>query len=211
MIRAEGLRADAGGRWILQSATLTVEAGQVVIVTGPNGSGKSLLARALMGLAPASGKVTVNGVPVKSARGRRMVGYLPQGASLYDYLTVAENLQFFSAMAGVVWRSRAKVVADLLELVGLKSLAEAEAARLSPGQRQRLAFARALAGDPPALVLDEPLAGLDAEGRAELRDLLGTLAQMGKAMLILTGDPDGIAHDRMLFLEHGRLLGGVLA
>lgn len=211
MIRAEGLSFAAGGRWLLSGATFTVEAGRVVLITGANGSGKSLLARGLMGLAPVSGKVTVNGVEARSSRGRRLMGYLPQSASLYEYLTVAENLKFFAAMAGVSWRSRSKVVADLLELMGLKGHANTEAARLSPGQRQRLAVARALSGDPPALVLDEPLAGLDAEGRTELKHLLGELAQMGKAILILTGDPDGIAHDRMLTLENGLLKGGVLA
>lgn len=208
MIRAEGLFL-AGG--LIRSATLSVEPGQVVVVTGPNGSGKSLLAAALVGLTPAGGKVTVNGLPVTRAKGRRLVGYLPQGHSLYSFMTVAENLTFFAAMAGVPWRGRAKVVADLLELVGLRGLAGIEAARLSPGQRQRLAVARALAGDPPALVLDEPLAGLDAEGRGELRHLIGELARMGKAILILAGDPHDIAHDRLLLLEGGLLKGGVLA
>lgn len=207
MIRAEGLTM---GR-ILTGATLSAEAGSVLLITGANGSGKSLLARALVGLLPVSGKVTVGDIPVRSVRGRRLVGYLPQSAGLYGYLTVAENLQFFAAMAGVPWRSRSKVVGDLLELVGLSPLARQEAARLTPGQQQRLSFARALAGDPPALVLDEPLAGLDAEGRAELEHLLALLAQMGKAIIILTCDPDGIAHDRRLFLENGILKGGLLA
>lgn len=211
MIRAEGLSFATGGRWILRGATFTVEAGTVVLVTGANGVGKSLLARALVGLAPVSGKVTVNGVDVRSSRGRRLVGYLPQGASCYTYLTVAENIHFFAAVAGVPRQSRAKVAADLLELVGLYALSDHEAASLTPGQQQRLALARALAGDPPALVLDEPLAGLDAEGRADLKHLLATLAQLGKGILMLTGDPAGVPCDRMLLLENGILKGGVLA
>lgn len=211
MIRAEGISLAAGGRSILQAVTLDVAAGETVVVTGANGSGKSLLGRALLGLAPASGRVLVNGESVKWGRGRRLIGYLPQGAPLYDYLTVEESLRLFAGMAGLPWRGRQKVAADLLELFGLQQIARLEVARLSPGQRQRLALARALVGDPPALVLDEPLAGLDAGGRSELSHLLGELRQMGKAILILTGDPTGLEADRVLYLENGVLKRGVLA
>ncbi len=204
MIRADGLRLQAGGRVLLEGGSLAVAPGERVLITGPNGAGKSLLAQVLVGLSP-GGQVTVNGAPVRGSKGRRQVGYLPQGASLYGYLTVEENLSFFTGLAGLPRRAQAKVVRDLLELVGLIRLAGEEASRLTPGQRQRLAVARALAADPPALVLDDPLAGLDAEGRADLHHLLDELAAMGKAILILAGDADVLAHDRHLILADGAL------
>lgn len=211
MIRAEGISLAAGGRWILQAVTLTVGAGEVVIVTGVNGSGKSLLGRALLGLAPVAGRVTVDGRLVTSGRGRRLIGYLPQGAPLYSDLTVAESLQLFAGVAGLPGRQREKVAGDLIELVGLAGLAAVAVARLSPGQRQRLSLARALVGDPSALVLDEPLSDLDEQSKGEVLHLLAELRQMGKAILILTGDPAGLPNDRVLYLENGVLKRGVLA
>lgn len=206
MIRIEGLTVKAGGQWVLDGVTLEVAAGETLVVTGANGAGKSVLARAAAGLTAATaGRVTIDSVDIRRRKARRQVGYLPQNGGLYDYLTVAENLRFFAALAGVSWRQRKKVCTDLLELVGLGGVAETYASRLTPGQRQRLAVARALAGDPKILVLDEPLAGLDADGRADLRHLLQELAGMGKAILITTGDPDGIRYDRLVVLKGGQV------
>lgn len=212
MIRADGLWLSAGGRWVLQGISLDLGRGELAAVTGPNGAGKSLLARALAGLSPLSrGKVTVDGIDIRRRKARRMVGYLPQQCGVYDYLTVEENLRFYAAVAGVSWRQRKRVCGDLLELVGLAKAGGQEVSRLSPGQRQRLALARTLAGDPAALVLDEPLAGLDADGRADIRHLLAELAGMGKAIVVTVGDPDGLALDRRWQLAEGLLKGGEVA
>jgi heme ABC exporter ATP-binding subunit CcmA len=212
VLQVNAISVAIGGRWVLHDMSLRVENGQTVLVTGANGSGKSVLARAVAGLAPVSaGRVLVDNVDVRRRRARRQIGYLPQNCGLYEYLTVAENLRFFAALAGVPWRQRRKVCADLLELVGLGGAATLEASRLTPGQRQRLGVARTLAGDPKVLVLDEPLAGLDVDARADLRHLLGELTAMGKAILIATGDPDGLAYDRRLVLSQGQLKGGEVA
>lgn len=212
MIRADDIWLSAGGRWVLQGLSLDVGRGELVAVTGPNGAGKSLLARALAGLSPLSrGKVTVDGIDVRRRRARRMVGYLPQQCGLYDYLTVEESLRFYAALAGVSWRQRKKVCGDLLELVGLARAGGLEVSRLSPGQRQRLALARTLAGDPAALILDEPLAGLDADGRADVRHLLAELVGMGKTVVVTVGDPDGLTLHQRWHLAGGVLKGGEVA
>lgn len=204
MIRVQQLSV----RGVLHDVSLEVSSGETVVVSGTNGSGKSLLARAVAGLEPAAGSVTVGGLPASKRKARRQLGYLPQQGALYGYLTAEENLRFFAAMAGVGWRTRRKVAGELLELIGLHGLAQVEADRLTPGQRQRLAIARALAGDPRALVLDEPLAHLDADGRLEVGQMLSELTRMNKAVLITTGDPAGLAATRVLQLEGGRLKGG---
>lgn len=209
MIRAEGLWVSAGGRWVLQGLTLEARRGEIAAVTGQNGAGKSVLARALAGLEPLSaGRVLVDGTDIRRRKARRAVGYLPQQCGLYEYLTVAENLAFFAAVAGVPWRQRRKVCGDLLELVGIAGLATAGVAHLTPGQRQRLALARTLAGDPGVLIFDEPLAGLDAEGRADVRHLLAELAAMGKTVLVAAGDLEGMAAVRHWSLSEGVLKGG---
>lgn len=212
MLDARELTLLIDGTLVLNGVSFSMEAGQVLLVTGANGSGKSLLARAVAGLQPLSaGHVLVDGDDVRRRRARRRVGYLPQNGGLYDDLTVRENLEFFASLAGVSWRQRAKVCGDLLELAGLTTAAQLPAGRLTPGQRQRLCLARTLAGDPPVLVLDEPLAGLDAEARGDFRHLLGELAAMGKTILITAGDPDGLPFDRHLVLSQGRVKGGEVA
>lgn len=208
MIRAEGLDLKIGRRRVLHSVSLQVGAGEVVVVTGANGTGKSLLAQALVGLVPAEGRVLIDGIAVQRPPARRRAGYLPQGAPLYAHLSALENLHLFAALARVPWRRRRTVCLDLLELVGLSALADAAPAALSPGQRQRLAVGRALVGDPLALILDEPLTGLDAEGRQEVGHLVGELARMGKAVLIVAGDPEGLPCHRLLRLQDGQLVGG---
>lgn len=212
MIQVDQLSVRFGGRWVLDGLSFGVPAGQLLVVSGVNGSGKSVLARTVAGLtAPGGGRVTIDGIDISKRKARKMVGYLPQQAGLYDYLTAAETLRFAASVAGIPWRQRGKVCLDLLELAGLRGEGEWDVTRLSPGQRHRLAIARSLMGDPRALVLDEPLQGLDAEGRGDLRHLLGELARLGKAILVTTGDPEGLPYDRLLVLENGKAKGGEVA
>jgi ABC-2 type transport system ATP-binding protein len=212
MMRADGLWVRSGGRWVLSGLSFELGRGELGAVTGPNGAGKSLLARSLAGILPLSaGKVTVDGVDIRRRKARRQVGYLPQQCGVYEYLTVEESLRFYAAVAGVSWRQRKRVCGDLLELVGLAKAGREDVARLSPGQRQRLALARTLAGDPAVLVLDEPMAGLDADGRADVRHLLAELVGMGKTILVTAGDTDGLTLHRRWQLAEGVLKGGEVA
>lgn len=212
MIRVEDLLLAGGGRPVLVNVTLLVNSGQIVVVQGANGAGKSLLARAVVGLArPHAGRVTIDGMDVRRFRARRMIGYLPQLPGFYEDLTAEENLRLYASVARIPWRRRKQVVQDLLELVGLGALSQQPVGRLTPGQRQRLAFGRALVGDPPVLVLDEPLTGLDAAGRQDVAHLLEELAGMGKAILVVTGDPDGLPRHLLMRLSDQTVKGGEVA
>lgn len=209
MLHLDEVSLRLGGRWVLDGVSLRVSPGQTALVTGPNGSGKSALAQVAVGLlTPSAGAVTVGGAPVGRRKARRKLGYLPQAIGLYDYLTVKEQMRFAAAMAGVPWRRRREACADMLELVGLTAVAGAEAEELTPGQRKRLAVAGALVGEPEALVLDDPLAGLDSDGRADLRAVLRDLTAMGKAVLIVTGDAADFADANVMRLQGGRLMHG---
>ncbi len=209
MLHLDGLSVKLGGRWVLDGVSLDVAPGETVLVTGANGSGKSVLAQAAVGLlALSAGRVQVGGLPVGRRKARRLLGYLPQTPGLYDFMTVSENMRFFAASAGVGLRHRKKACEDMLELTGLTAVAGNDVERLTPGQRRRLSVARALVGEPQALVLDEPLAGLDADGRTDVRAVLKDLASMGKAILIVTGDPDGLECSRQYALADGCLSRG---
>jgi molybdate transport system ATP-binding protein len=194
------------------SAELSLDQG-VLVLFGPSGAGKSLTVQALAGLIrPTRGRLAVAGeVLYDSARGlfvpphRRRVGYVPQHHALFPHLTVAQNVAF-----GLPWRERRRGsprIAALLEELGLAQLAGAQPASLSGGERQRVALARALAVEPRLLLLDEPFASIDLQGRAGLRgSLREALDRHGIPAVFVTHDPeDALAlGDRMIRFERGR-------
>jgi molybdate transport system ATP-binding protein len=201
------LRGRAGEMEIL--ARLTLPNGALVL-TGPNGAGKSSVLRMVLGfLRPAAGRVAVGGrVLFDSAAGidlppeRRRLGYVPQHSALFPHLTVLDNVAF--GLSGPRRRERALGVLESLEAA---HLAGRSTAALSGGERQRVAVARALAPQPDALLLDEPLAALDAVARVQVREFLrARLAAMPIPALVVTHDPaDAAVGDRVVVLESGRI------
>ena len=191
-------------------AALTADRGEVVAVVGPNGAGKTSLLRALAGLLPATGPVElagrdVGGLPAHS----RGVGWVPQSPSLFTHLSARDNAAYALRARGVgraVARDRAQ---DWLARLGIGDLGDARPHTLSGGQVARVALARALAGDPDLLLLDEPLAALDSATRDEVRRLLRTTLAGGRApVLVVTHDPVDIVAlaDRLVVLEDGRVV-----
>jgi len=171
-IEAVGLRQRFGRRTVLGPLDLSLEAGGSLAVMGENGSGKTTLLRLLATAArPAAGELRILGLDaaVERTELRRRIGYLGDAPGHYPALSCRENLEFFAVLHGVE-RSRARAA---LELVGLGAVAEKRAAELSRGMAQRLGLARAILHAPELLILDEPDAGLDEEGRA----ILGRLAE----------------------------------
>ena len=173
----------------LAGADLDVEDGEIVLLSGPNGAGKSTLLRLLAGLVPLrSGAATVLGHDLSRDRrsARRSLALVGHETFCYDDLTVAENLHFAARASG----RRQSSGDDSMERLGLTRVAGVQHARLSAGQKRRLALAVALAREPRLLLLDEPHAGLDAQGRAVLDGLLATAPAEGRTVLLASHELD---------------------
>src|SRR5215472_6793421 len=182
MIEATGLSKRYGATLAVDGLSFTVPPGQVTGFLGPNGAGKSTTMRLILGLdAPTSGSVTVNGHPY--ARYRRPlfeVGALLEAKTFHGGRSAYNHLLCLALSNGI---SRARV-GKVLDLVGLTSVAGQRAGGFSLGMAQRLGLAAALLGDPPVLILDEPVNGLDPEGVAWIRDLVKSLAAQGRTVLL---------------------------
>lgn len=173
----------------VDNLTLSVEEGSIYGFVGPNGAGKTTTMRMLTTLlSPTSGEAWVAGHSVtKQPRYvRRVIGYMPDFFGVYDDMRVWEYLDFFSACYHIPPAERTVLITDLLELVELSHRRDDMVGTLSRGMKQRLALARTLAHDPQVLILDEPASGLDPRARVEIRELLVTLADMGKTIFFST-------------------------
>ena len=184
--------------------SFTTRPGEVTGLLGPSGCGKSSLMRAIVGVQiVASGSVTVFGDEAGSKGLRSRVGYVTQAPSVYDDLTVAENLRFFAQVLGV----GNDEVARCLNAVDLAGHHDKTVVNLSGGERSRASLAVALLGDPDLLVLDEPTVGLDPVLRRDLWKLFHVIADRGKAVLVSSHVMDEAERcDRLLLMRAGRLL-----
>lgn len=203
-ISIDGLHVVRGGREVLPSISLTIPRGLVTGLLGPSGSGKSTLIRSIVGVQEvAGGTVTVLGAPAGSEQLRHRVGYVTQTPSVYDDLTVTQNVRYFGAILG---RSKAEADATV-ERVGLADHASHLAGNLSGGQKSRCSLAAALVGEPDLLLLDEPTVGLDPVTRRSLWDLFHELADAGSTLLVSSHVMDEASRcDRLLLLREGRVL-----
>jgi tungstate transport system ATP-binding protein len=175
-LRAEGLGFAAGGVRILHDVSLTIEPGAPTLVVGPNGAGKSVLLRLLHGLlAPTEGRVAWSGLPGAAARRQAMVFQRP----VLLRRSVLANAAYPLRLAGLGRAERDARARDALELVGLGPLADRPARRLSGGEQQRLALARAAALRPEVLFLDEPCASLDPAATRAVEEIVAALAMRG--------------------------------
>ncbi|RKT54325.1 ABC transporter ATP-binding protein [Saccharothrix australiensis] len=193
---------------------LTVAPGEVVALLGPNGAGKTTALRALAGLLPlTAGHIDLDGVPWDEPPGafvppeRRPIGVVFQDYLLFNHLTALENVAFGPRARGTRRAAARAIARDWLDRVGLAEHAHAKPRALSGGQAQRVALARALATGPRLLLLDEPLAALDASTRLAVRAELGRhLAGFAGHALVVTHDPlDAmVLADRLVIVEGGR-------
>ena len=173
----------------LRDVSLTVAEGASLGLVGPNGSGKSTLLKVLAGLVrPTSGRALVGGIDTRldSTAVRRRVGYVPEQFGVYPRLSILQYLDFFARAHGVSQWERRNTVETMLRVVDLFDQRGDEAAALSRGSRRRLALAQALLHNPPIMLLDDPLSGLDGRGRLELVEVLKEVRGMGITLLIAT-------------------------
>lgn len=204
-LRAEALGFAAGGVRILHDVSLTIEPGAPTLVIGPNGAGKSVLLRLLHGLlAPTGGRVAWSGLPGAAARRQAMVFQRP----VLLRRSVLANAAYPLRLAGLGHAERDARAWDALELVGLGPLADRPARRLSGGEQQRLALARAAALRPEVLFLDEPCASLDPAATRAVEEIVAALAARGTKIVMTThdlGQARRLAGD-VAFLHRGRVL-----
>ncbi len=166
---------------------LVVEQGAIFGFIGPNGAGKTTTLRMLAGLLePSSGTISLLGrtLDQHGQTAQQLVGYMPDFFGVYDDLRVWEYLDFWARCHNLPAARRRKSVDDLLDLVDLTPKRNAFVQTLSRGMQQRLCLAHTLVHDPPILLLDEPASGLDPRGRLELLELLRTLRDMGKTIVL---------------------------
>jgi len=203
-VEVDGLHVRRGRHRVLRGLSLTVPSGCVVGLLGPSGSGKTTLMRSIVGVQRVrTGSVTVLGDAAGSSALRSRIGYVTQAASVYDDLTVRENLRFF----GRILRAPGDDVDRVIEQTDLTSSATQLVGDLSGGQRNRVSLATALLGSPELLVLDEPTVGLDPVLRVQLWDLFHDLAASGVSLLVSSHVMDEATRcDRLLLLRDGALL-----
>ncbi len=170
----------------LKNLDLTVESGEIFAYLGPNGSGKTTTIKLLLGLIfPTSGAMSILGnTDIHSARVKRNIGYLPEGAYYPDFLRGEEILRYYGRLYGLGGADLSKRIDAVLETVGMTFARRRLLRGYSKGMRQRIGLAQALISDPQILILDEPTTGLDPIARKEIRDILSRLRDQGKTLLI---------------------------
>jgi ABC-2 type transport system ATP-binding protein len=206
----DGVRVLRGRRVVLDGISARLPAGTVVGILGPSGSGKSTLLRAIVGVqAKVSGRIEVLGAPAGTPALRRQVAYVTQASSVYRDLTVAENMRYFAAIAGLRGRGAAGAVDRALATVGLSDRGGDLVGRLSGGQLSRVSLAAALLGEPRLLVLDEPTVGLDPVLRHDLWSTFAGLARSGVSLVVSTHVMDeAMRCESLVLLRDTRILAG---
>jgi tungstate transport system ATP-binding protein len=200
----DGVSLQAGVTTILNRLSLTITTGAPTLIVGPNGAGKTTLLRLCMGLAaPSTGRVTWGGRADRTPLRRAILFQRP----VMLRRTAAANIAYALAQAGTPHKQRAQRVTALLDRVGLSDLAQRPARRLSGGEQQRLALARALARDPEILLLDEPTANLDPAATRSVEEIVLMAAQSGIKIVMAShdlGQVRRLAGD-IIFLVRGAL------
>ena len=203
-VEIAGLRVVRGSNIVIPDLSLNVRVGDIVGLLGPSGSGKTTLMRSIVGVQRVDGgRIEVLGLPAGSPEVRARVGYVTQAASVYDDLTVMENLRYFGALHG----ASNSTIKTAIETVDLGEFANRVVASLSGGQRGRVSLAAALVGEPELLVLDEPTVGLDPVLRRDLWATFRTLAADGTTLVVSSHVMDEADEcDSLLLLRDGAII-----
>lgn len=195
----------------LQGISLTVHQGETFGLLGPNGAGKTTLLKTILGLTrPSGGQGFLLGQPLGDRPARQRIGYLPENAYFYDYLTGWELLQYTAGLFQIPKEDQRQRIVELLDWVGLEQSAarKKQLRQYSKGMVQRVGLAQALINDPDVVFLDEPMSGLDPLGRYQMREIILALKKQGKTIFFnshILNDVEQIC-DRVAILARGQLL-----
>ena len=208
IIRIQGIHKSFGNRRVLDGLTLSIAEGEVYGLLGVNGSGKTTTINILCNMLPADkGEVTVSGKPV-SGETKQIIGIAPQENSIYQNLTVRENLDFFARIYGLSRQQGSRRIQQLIEQFSFEEYAETAVSELSGGWQRRLHIAIALVHSPKILILDEPTVGLDVESRYHLWELIESLKTAGVTILLTTHYLEEAEHlcSRIGILAEGKII-----
>jgi ABC-2 type transport system ATP-binding protein len=210
VVLAEHLERRFGSLVAVRDVSLRVEKGEVFGVLGPNGAGKSTTIRMLCGLLdPSGGKATVVGYDVarEPEKVKERIGYMTQRFSLYEDLSVIENLDFYAAIYGVPRKARKRRIEEVIVTTGLEDRRKQLAGTLSGGWKQRLALACSTIHEPPLLFLDEPTAGVDPVSRRAFWERIHAIASQGTTIVVTTHYMDEAERcHRLAFIFKGGVL-----
>ena len=195
----------------LKNCSLSIYRGETFGLLGPNGAGKTTLLKTLLGITrPTTGKAVILGKSIGDRSVKQKIGYLPENAYLYDFLTAWEFLEFIAGLFQLPRSRQHKRITELLDLVGLaqSTARKKKLKQYSKGMLQRVGMAQALINDPEIVFLDEPMSGLDPMGRYRMREIVLSLKQQGKTIFFnshVLSDIEQIC-DRIAFLALGELI-----
>ncbi len=206
MFVVEGLTKKYGKVLANDHLSFQVPAGMVTVLAGPNGAGKSTAIKAMAGLLRYEGSVTVDGKPNKSIEAKRILGYVPETPAVYGMLTIAEHMEFIARAYSLEewWRERAKLLLERFELLEQEKKVGRE---LSKGMQQKVSLCCALLPEPKALLVDEPMVGLDPHAIKVLKEVLAEEKERGVAVLLSTHLLSSAEDlwDRLLIMKAGRI------
>jgi len=209
-VQTEDLTRRFGKFTAVKSATVTVMEGEIFGFLGANGAGKTTMIRMLCGLLkPSSGRATVSGFDVyrQSEQIKQNIGYMSQKFSLYDDLTISENIEFYGGIYNLPVETILRRKENLLQELGLQSEAEKLTRELPLGYKQRLALGCALLHDPPILFLDEPTSGVDPKARRSFWNLIYLTSQKGKTIFVTTHFMDEAEYcHRLSIMRDGEII-----
>ncbi len=196
-------------RLALDSLDLRVGTGEIYGFLGANGAGKTTAIKILVGLQrQTAGRAAIFGVPAADMECRRKIGFMPENPYFYEYLTARESLAFYGALCDLPKKGSEKRIDALLDFVGLASARDVRLREFSKGMRQRLGIAQAIVHEPPLIILDEPMSGLDPVGRRQVREAILELHARGTTVFFsshILSDVEMICH-RAALIDHGKLL-----
>jgi len=198
-----------GRQKVLKSISLEVKKGEVFGFLGPNGAGKSTAINTILGfIKPDQGEVLINGLSSREPASRKLLGYLPEHPNFSEYLTACELIEFSGLASGMEQDRLKESIDPILDKVELLEFKKRAAKTFSKGMKQRIGLAMALISNPPILILDEPMSGLDPMGRKLVTDLILELKKEGKTIFFSThilNDVE-ILCDRIAVINKGKIL-----